>query len=371
MSVKVGKVRKVRNKKNVVRLSDMQVKGAENAVVACEVLHRRTGPSFLMSFKRKTVPMVLHRIAHDGHVFFVFQIAIIKDESMMFTGMQQTIGMSLANTNTNEKLGPPTPNDSYIGYIHAMPLYGWKGSDMVELALGIARALGVQRACLYDGTYKACDGDESGYDLSMVMLLSRQISFYGRYGFRPVVSSMWEYAFLPTGDPVSDMCKSIAALKRVRVSSFLQYIRSMLHVMDASPGQPKKPFRLVLNQTNHGVLHMYALSAATLASSLHDRIKLMKRLKEEFAKHPRATLMFPLFEGSLLSCTAKSDFLELLGLRYHTLRLGVKGNSPKRLNSDVQWPAWSHLSNLSKVRGLKWQAIVNQDPALQRVKTMC
>lgn len=353
-----------------MKLSDLSVEGARSAIDACEVLYRRLGGRFSLSFKRRIVPMNLRRIPLSNRVLFILQVDVTVDESMTFSGMQQIIGMN--PTNSQDGDGPPTPNDSYIGFIHAMPAYRWKGSDMVELALGIARSLGVLRTFLYDGTNMACDDDEgSGFDLSMIMLLTRQVSFYGRYGFQPIAEMLWDHAALTSGHPVDDMCRSLRALKKVRVASFVRYLRSMLSVMDPSTDQARKAFRLVHEDVLFGVPHLNPLKHSAMTTSLPVRVNLMHRLLTAFASVPGSSLLFALFEGSGISCRTKSDFLELHGLSYLTLRLGLKGSGSKAQPGDVNWPPWSQLTTVTKIRQMRWAANVNADPLLQRVETMC
>lgn len=329
--------------------------------------------------------MVLRRIELHGHVFFVFQIAYTVDETTRFFGMQQFIGMP-AGFHENPDT-PVAPNDSYISNIHALPLHRWKGSDMVELALGIARALGVKRASLTDATFRACNTESPqnassdgsveseeavGYDLSMIMLLSRHISFYGRFGFRPVVDSVWDHGLLTSGDPIIDMCSALRSLARVRVSSFVKYLRSMINYLDPHVGKLTRGYRLVDHLSFFGVVQITSLTASALREDVATRLPLMRRLLVAFSKHPGITVFLSLFDGSSLSCSIKSDFLNLLRRGHHTLRHSAKGTKGKRIQpADIGWPAWVLLMKVARIRSMRLETIVQSDPDRQRIATVC
>lgn len=323
-----------------------------SAVDACAAFHRQHGGRFMLRFKRRLVPMVLRRVELQTQVFYVFQIAYTIRETTAFTGMRLQIGL------TSDQTGY-TPYDAYIANIHALPDDHWKGSDMIELALAIARMLGVRWASLYDATRRVCEQgtDDAAYDLSMVMLLSRQVTFYGRYGFRPYADSLWDHGRLMTGEIDKDLCAALGALARVRTASLKVYLRSMLRRLE----EPDAEFRLVQHLHAYGVLQIDLLSARDLKDTRPRRVALMKRLSEAFKGH--RGLLFPLFEGDTLPCSVKSDFLELLGMGYPVLK-------PKK-GPDVQWPAWVPLSQVGHIRRLHMHTIVHADPKMQRQTTLC
>lgn len=301
--------------------------------------------------------------------------------------------------------GPNIDNDAYIGLIHALPLNRWKGSDMIELALGIARALGVRRASLFDATFQKCEKEalgneeggkdaeiltnqkeltrtsahkqEHGYDLSMIMLLSRQISFYGRYGFVPVINNSWDVANLDSDDPKKEICSNLAKLKRVKASSFKNYLRAMLHHLDKP--QPTTGYRLVGHLYEFGVLQVRVLGVDEARTSLPTRVKIMKRLLEAFEPHDGHLL--PLFgDGSkglkggaeTLSCSAKADMLELLEMGCPILRIDDSRNrKAEKAKVVVTWPAWHLLEKLMRIRSMSMETVVHADPEKQKCETYC
>lgn len=361
-----------------ISIADLKRVGARNAVEAASMVNRDLNGRFLLRFKRRVVPMILHRVNLHGHLLFVFQIGYDVDETTGFSGMRLIVGLCSEYAEmVVSPVNPRVPNDAYIGLIHALPKHGWKGSDMVELALDIARALGVTRATLHDQATQSCTEtsakDDAGYDLSLVMLLSRQITFYGRFGFRPVVRTLSDRGVLTSGDTITDLCSALGKLKRVQTTSLIQYLRAMLRLLDP-PGDKMTVatthgYRLLRNSiTNWGVHQTYVMNDADLRVTIPLRIPLMRRLLEAFKGHKGTFL--GLFEGTKLSCATKSDFLELLKMDWPILRLGLKG-SAKKGTPDIQWPAWSHLHKVLWIRNMYMEAVVQTDPALQRVSTSC
>lgn len=333
------------------------VSSTGTAVDACAAFHRHHGGRFMLRFKRRSVPMVLRRVELQGHVFFVFQIAYTIQERTGFSGMRLLVGLS--SDYVQNSAGPTTPDDAYVANIHALPAERWKGSDMIELALAISRALGVRRATLYDATRRTCEGgeDDTGYDLSMIMLLSRQVTFYGRYGFRPFPDTVWDHGHLMTGDTRVDLCSALTLLKRVRTSSLKVYMRKMLKSLE----DPDAEYRLVRHMHVYGVLQVEPISRSELKETLPRRVTLIKRLLA--ALRPHEGPLLPLFDGETLPCSVKSDFLELLALGYPVLK-------PKK-GTDVQWPAWVSLAQVAYIRRLHMQTVVHADPKMQRQVVMC
>lgn len=321
--------------------------------------------------------MILHHVVLHGHLMFVFQIGYDIDETVGFSGMRLVVGWCAEYVERIvSETDPAKLNEAYIGLIHALPKQRWKGSDMVELALSIARVLGVGRVTLHDQTFQACTeqgaNEGAGYDLSLVMLLSRQVTFYGRYGFRPVVRSFYDRGALTSGDTTKDLCSALGRLKGVQVSSFVRYLKSMLRLLDP-PGDRMTNaitdgYRLMQRSRYFGVLHTEVMPDVHLRANIPLRIPLMRRLLESFRGHKG--MFLALFEGTTLSCTTKADFLELLRMKYPILRMGLKGPA-KKGTRDVDWPAWASLQQVLWIRGMYMEAVVHSDPSLQRVATSC
>lgn len=401
--VKVKVKAKIKTSIDFTEMRAIAVSTNSNAVEACQALHRRVGGNFILRFKRRLVPMVMRRGEVGGRVYFAFQIAYVVDETTAFPGMQIFVGATSNSLHSSQHGGPATHNEAHIGLIHALPLHRWKGSDMIELALGIARAMGVTRASLRDATYHTCERTKGqtkgqdqdpidpevaenrgahrqyrGYDLSMIMLLSRNVTFYGRYGFLPVASSVWDVSNLNTGDPKADVCATLAKLKHASASSFKRYLRAMLHHLDRP--QPTAGHRFITHSHGFGVLQIYVQPLAAALASIPARVMLMKRLLTSFRPHEGPFL--PLFgDGSdsgtdkTLSCSAKSDMLALLEIGFPILQIHQASGSPrerqKKTKTQIQWPAWRAIEQVSRIRNMSMEAIIHQDPNMQRVKTFC
>lgn len=373
---------------------------------ACTAFHRRVGNSFTLRFKRRAVPMRLRHVEVHGRRTFIFQLGYPVTEETGFTGMRLFVGCS-ATYFSSHPGAPHTPDEAYVANIHALPRHRWTGSDMIELALDISRAFGVKLASLTDMTFKACkeedateENEKPGHDLSMIMLLSRQVTFYGRFGFRPVVDSIFQHGVLVEGDPIGDLCSALALLGRLRTTSFVRYLSAMLKHLDppsktgktgetGETGQTKTSsktntstektygYRLTEDEYYYGVLQTSVMGLKALKATIPLRIPLMKRLLIAFKPH--RGLLLPLFADDVLSCSAKSDFLSLLEMGYPTLRQGSKlqvngpnGHTRPRAGSgDVEWPAWTTLTRVSHIRDMRMQAVVQADPAQQRVTTFC
>lgn len=358
----------------VISLDDLHMVGARNAVEAASIVHRMWKGMFLMRFKRRIIPMVLQRVLLHGHTIFVFQIAYEVDQTTGFTGMRIVVGMSAEYIERIVTANDPlVPNDAYVALIHALPKNRWKGSDMVELALGIARALGVRRATLHDHAFQTCTEEGApelyGFDLSLILLLSRQISFYGRYGFRPAVRSLSDRAWLTSDDTIKDLCSTLSKLRNVHVSSFTRYLKSMLRVLDPPAENITVGYRLLRKNFQYGVLHTETMQDTEMRASIPIRVSLMRRLSQSLKDHKKG-LFLELFEGTKLACKTKADFLQLLSMDYPILRLGLKGPT-KAGTHDIEWPAWTFLKQVQRIRSMYMEAIVHQDPALQRVATFC
>lgn len=347
---------------------------ARNAVEACEVLHHNVGPYFNLVFKHRVVPLTLRRVELYGHVIYVFKIAYTVDETSSLAGMMQFVGVS-PNFFHHSDAHPLSPNHTYLANIHALPTHRWKGSDMVDLAMGIARALGVKHAWLYDATSRTCDSQTSdqSYDLSMIMLLSRQVTFYGRFGFRPVINTISDHGMLDSGDPITDMCRALRLLKRVHVSSFVEYLKKMLRHLDPSVGKVTS-YRLIEHHMYFGVLTVNALDVSELKTDVPLRIPVIKRLLTAFKLQPQKGVFVELFDAETLSCEIKSDFLLLRSMGFPILRLGSKSPSDSENTSrkgDVAWPAWLLLNKVATIRGMRMEADVQSDVKKQRHITAC
>lgn len=362
----------------VISLEDLHMVGARNAVEAASIVHRLWTGRFMMRFKRRIIPMLLQRVSLHGHTAFVFQIAYEIDETTGFAGMRIVVGMSAEYV---ERIVTPNdslvPNDAYIALIHALPKKRWKGSDMVELALGIARALGVRRATLHDHAFQACTEEGApevyGFDLSMILLLSRQITFYGRYGFRPAVRSLSDRGVLTSDDTIKDLCSTLGKLRRVHASSFTRYLKSMLRMLDPPAGDVTVAltdgYRLMRKNYYYGVLHTESMQDTEMRANIPLRVPLMRSLLQSFQDHKSGQFL-GLFEGTKLACKTKADFLQLLRMDYPILRLGLKGPT-KTGTHDIEWPAWIYLNQVQRIRSMYMEASVHQDPALQRVAAFC
>lgn len=169
---------------------------------------------------------------------------------------------------------------------------------MIELALGLARALGVCRASLFDAT------------------------FYRRYGFVPVITSVWDAGNLRSDDPKRELCSALSQLKRVRASSLKTYLRAMLRHLDHP--RPTLGHRFISHHYEFGVLQVQVLEVDEARDALPGRVRLMR---------PHDGPLLPLFgdvdaterqkKQQVLTCSAKSDLMELLAMGHPMLRPSV------------------------------------------------
>lgn len=371
---------------------------SKSAVEAAAIFHEHINgrDRFELRYKKRVVPMVVRKINLRRRTMYMFQVAYTIDENTGFVGMRIFVGGSMAYF--KREFPPEQPNEMYVANIHALPAERWTGSDMIELALGIGRALGVKRASLYDMTTRTCStniqpsekkkrpskerddsplvhqtaasaasADPPTYDLSMIMLLSRSITFYGRFGFRPTADQPNDFSYLPTGRPTADLCDALKVLSRVRVSSFVHYLRAMLRRLTSGI----RDYRLVLDYLPYGVRAIIAMSANDLTTAIPERVTIMKRLLAAFEPRSKDGPLLALFEEETLPCDVKADFMDLLNLSYFTLRHGLKANTKPTKGKDVEWPAWTYLSRVMQIRVLYMETVVQPDPTMQRQTSFC
>lgn len=131
-----------------LELEDLRVEGALSAVDACASLLEITGGDpFALIFKGRSVPISMFRTTTTtttpGPVSFGFNLAY-KSRRKTGTKPPQSLGLNM----TVGHFGGPTPfanaNGAYLKSIRALPVHHWLGTDMIELALSIARNLGVR-----------------------------------------------------------------------------------------------------------------------------------------------------------------------------------------------------------------------------------
>lgn len=349
----------------------------DSALAACEVVHRARGDQFDIAFKRRRVPLIMRRLVRSGVTVYMLALAYPQDSRRArWNGMQMFVGV----TNMDSLPLEASPHQAYMSYVHALPAYRWSGSDMVELGLALARGLGVHSVHLYDAASRSC-GNGSTYDLSLIMLLSRRVTFYGRYGFRPLPSTLWDPPYQDTDDALGRLCKLLAGLSRVTVGSLAHYLAGVVRVLTPSAAELEK--QKETREKTKAKDRVVFVAHETREAGIVDRVNydlplgnpaleeagervthaLASRLLAALAHVPAGTLLMPLLASGRLDCQTLSDFSRLVSkTRFPDL---IRGRET------IRWSAFPALGQVLAIRRLPMQAVVAADARQQRMASFC
>lgn len=343
-----------KNNVHHVKLQDMHTQGATSAVHSCETFWASIGstPDFLLFFNERIIPMSMFCLKVEGLPVFQFVTRYPMPKNAKpgpLLGLNIGIGhLGMSDTYGSDK-HIMNVNGAFIKSIRAQPRHHWTGTHMIELGLAIARVLGVRRVRLHDGAIKKCNKSVRGFSLSLIMLLSRRESFYGRFGFKPIKAGA-----------TAELADLLNRISTCTVAGFVRYMTNMIkHLAIDFQAVPSIPLGAELVLNNKAKQHPHDMTK----SQLNTRVKLMSRLV--FALTPKAIqkkkLVMHLGDNKACTCQVLADFSALSSIGFLTLRF------PQMAHKEVCWPPGLLIAHVAQINDMPLEARVQQDAAHQRV----
>lgn len=142
-----------------------------------------------------------------------------------------TLSIHLGNPEGDHANQRERPYHAYIEYINANIEHGLQGSFLVKFAIAFMQFLGVHKVALYDAAnIKLVSDNKTGktciVPLSFMLFMKDRVTFYGRFGFRPVQSPN-DTSFRDSKERLDTMCKLGKKLQQVQVGKLSDYVTNL------------------------------------------------------------------------------------------------------------------------------------------------
>lgn len=181
----------------------------------------RYGKKFYVQFKGRRIPFIVKRRLSKQKFIYKLSIAYTQKNNMIYP----TLNMSIGDYDY-------APENGYIDYVHRNDEHNLSGTFIVDLAIAFMKYLAVKQVSLADAA-KANTNDENKrctFDLAPYLLLKKNTTFYGKWGFKPELS-IYNTSFENEKEKLKRLCKVVSRLQNIQVKDILLLLNKMKSIL--------------------------------------------------------------------------------------------------------------------------------------------
>lgn len=182
-------------------------------------IYEKYGNNFNLRYKKKVLPIIFEKVKliYNGIEYYELKYDIPKRTDYLIPLIISFIDIPSKEIN----------NNSYINSIHKTDKIS--GSELVELALKINEAFGVNEVFINDGTNVKC-GNQT-MDLSFYSLISKNRTYYMKFGFNYYIkdkSTSLYIKFNNINDLEKTINNTIKIIKDIKINEIIDFYNNLL-----------------------------------------------------------------------------------------------------------------------------------------------
>lgn len=189
----------------------------DNVFSNLDMIVKKYGLTFKVRYDDKVVPIIIKRYITKDNSIYNISIDYDKMPTMDYYTLVMTIDEDTRDYNT-----------AYIAFINKNAEHNLTGSYIVRFAIRFLKMISVQKIALTDAaTLSVNDVD---IDLSPYLMLKSSSTFYGKFGFKPVITNDTT-AYESNEDMLKRLCSLVSRLQKVKVKSLINYVDKLQNAL--------------------------------------------------------------------------------------------------------------------------------------------
>lgn len=184
------------------------------------------GMNFKIEYDGKIVPIIVKKRVDDKEAVYRVSIAYPQTSSMIYPTLSISFGTD------------DDPSIADINFVHKNGDYGLSGTYIVNLAVRFLKLLGVKLITLTDAASIYDKQAKCHLQLTPYLLLKKSTTFYGKFGFKPYNSNIYNTSYENDDQSYKILCQRVKEIQKLRVSSFLNHLNKVEKLLNKVGDNP-------------------------------------------------------------------------------------------------------------------------------------